>query len=145
MFFDRSAKNKSLMSLVASLKKDQRFEEKLMTDEGALIYELDALSSTDGELNDVSAGREVDMQKYYSAILLADHVIVFYREDESCVTVYNLDCRDLKKMTLKKDDPKVVSLYFIHGEEDVFFLRMKVDDAKDFVEDLQIMIEDYSK
>lgn len=145
MFFDRSAKNKSLVSLVASLKKDQRFEEKLMTDEGALIYELDALSSTDGELNDVSAGREVDMQKYYSAILLANHVIVFYREDESCVTVYNLDCRDLKKMTLKKDNPKVVSLYFIHGEGDVFFLRMKVDDAKDFVEDLQIMIEDYSK
>lgn len=142
VFFDRSAKNKSLMSLVASLKKNQRFEEKLMSDGGALIYELDTLSTTDGEFNDVSAGKEIDAQKYYSVMLLANRVIVFYREEESCATVYNLDCKNLKKMTLKKDDPKVLSLYFMQGEGDVFLLRMKLDDAKDFVEDLQIMIED---
>lgn len=61
VFFDRSAKNKSLVSLISSLKKNQRFEEKLVSDAGALVYEIDSLSTTDGDFNDVSVPGSFDV------------------------------------------------------------------------------------
>lgn len=75
-------------------------------------------------------------------LLFANRIIVFYRENESCVALYNLDCKEIKKMTFKKEDPTILSLYFVHKEGEVFLLRIKLDNSKDFLEDLQIMMED---
>ena len=45
-------------------------------------------------------------------------------------------------MTFKKEDPTILSLYFVQREGEVFLLRIKLDNSKDFLEDLQIMMED---
>ena len=52
--------------------------------------------------------------------------------------VTNVDC----VRSLKKEDPTILSLYFVQREGEVFLLRIKLDNSKDFLEDLQIMMED---
>ena len=78
-------------------------------------------------------------------MLLVNRVIVFHREKEHCVVLYNLDVTRIKKITFKKDDKTVLSLYFVGEGEGVFMLRVKLAGAKELLEDIQIMIEDYSK
>ena len=58
----------------------------------------------------------------------------------------NLDALDIQKMTFKKDDHTILSMYLKRSEEDdVQIFRVKVDEVDDFCQDVQIMIEDYSE
>ena len=57
---------------------------------------------------------------------------------------YNLVVTDIRKMTFKKDDKTVLSLYFMDETNTLFLLRVKTDASKELLEDIQIMIEDYS-
>ena len=77
-------------------------------------------------------------------MLFADRIVVFYKDNESCIVEYNLVVTDIRKMTLKKDDKTVLSLYFMDETNTLFLLRVKTDASKELLEDIQIMIEDYS-
>ena len=58
----------------------------------------------------------------------------------------NLDALDIQKMTFKKDDHTILSMYLKRSEEDdVQIFRVKVDEVDDFCQDVQIMIDDYSE
>ena len=58
----------------------------------------------------------------------------------------NLDALDIQKMTFKKDDHTILSMYLKKSEEDdVQIFRVKVDEVDDFCQDVQIMIDDYSE
>ena len=46
-------------------------------------------------------------------MLFADRIVVFYKDNESCIVEYNLVVTDIRKMTFKKDDKTVLSLYFM--------------------------------
>ena len=67
-----------------------------------------------------------------------------HQEDSNSVVEYNLNVNNIKKMTFKKDDKNILTMYFTGERETVFFLRVKLPNAKDFVEDIQIMMEDGS-
>ena len=77
-------------------------------------------------------------------MLFADRIVVFYKDNESCIVEYNLVVTDIRKMTFKKDDKTVLSLYFMDEINTLFLLRVKTDASKELLEDMQIMIEDYS-
>ena len=77
-------------------------------------------------------------------MLFADRIVVFYKDNESCIVEYNLVVTDIRKMTFKKDDKAVLSLYFMDETNTLFLLRVKTDASKELLEDIQIMIEDYS-
>ena len=77
-------------------------------------------------------------------MLFADRIVVFYKDNESCIVEYNLVVTDIRKMTFKKDDKTVLSLYFMDETNTLFLLRVKTDASKELFEDIQIMIEDYS-
>ena len=77
-------------------------------------------------------------------MLFADRIVVFYKGNESCIVEYNLVVTDIRKMTFKKDDKTVLSLYFMDETNTLFLLRVKTDASKELLEDMQIMIEDYS-
>lgn len=77
-------------------------------------------------------------------MLFADRIVVFYKDNESCIVEYNLVVTDIRKMTFKKDDKTVLSLYFMDETNTLFLLRVKTDASKELLEDIQIMIEDYS-
>ena len=77
-------------------------------------------------------------------MLFADRIVVFYKDNESCIVEYNLVVTDIRKMTFKKDDKTVLSLYFMDEINTLFLLRVKTDASKELLEDIQIMIEDYS-
>ena len=77
-------------------------------------------------------------------MLFADRIVVFYKDNESCIVEYNLVVTDIRKMTFKKDDKTVLSLYFMDKTNTLFLLRVKTDASKELLEDIQIMIEDYS-
>ena len=77
-------------------------------------------------------------------MLFADRIVVFYKDNESCIVEYNLVVTDIHKMTFKKDDKTVLSLYFMDETNTLFLLRVKTDASKELLEDIQIMIEDYS-
>ena len=77
-------------------------------------------------------------------MLFADRIVVFYKDNESCIVAYNLVVTDIRKMTFKKDDKTVLSLYFMDETNTLFLLRVKADASKELLEDIQIMIEDYS-
>lgn len=53
VFFDRSVMNKPLLTMVKELKKDQRFDEQIFEDAGALFYDLEELTIREGTLNEV--------------------------------------------------------------------------------------------
>ena len=76
-------------------------------------------------------------------MLFADRIVVFYKDNESCIVEYNLVATDIRKMTFKKDDKTVLSLYFMDESNALFLLRVKTDASKELLEDIQIMIEDY--
>lgn len=77
-------------------------------------------------------------------MLFADRIVVFYKDNESCIVEYNLVVTDIRKMTFKKDDKTVLTLYFMDETNTLFLLRVKTDASKELLEDIQIMIEDYS-
>ena len=77
-------------------------------------------------------------------MLFADRIVVFYKDNESCIVEYNLVVTDIRKMTFKKDDKTVLSLYFMDETNTLFLLRVKTDASKELLEDIQIMIEDYN-
>ena len=77
-------------------------------------------------------------------MLFADRIGVCYKDNESCIVEYNLVVTDIRKMTCKKDDKTVLSLYFMDEINTLFLLRVKTDASKELLEDIQIMIEDYS-
>ena len=73
-------------------------------------------------------------------------MIGFYRYGATCVVECNLDALDIQKMTFKKDDHTILSMYLKKSEEDdVQIFRVKVDEVDDFCQDVQIMIDDYSE
>ena len=53
VFFDRSIMNKPLIAIVKELKKDQRFDEKVFDNAGALFYDLDEMEVKEGVLKEV--------------------------------------------------------------------------------------------
>ena len=53
LFFDRSVMNKPLIAIVKELKNQQRFDEKVFNDAGALFYEIDELTVKEGVLDQV--------------------------------------------------------------------------------------------
>ena len=82
-------------------------------------------------------------EKVFHVMIFGSRVLVYFQEDSGhSVVKYNLDGLNIKKMTLKKDDKSVITLYFVGETDSVFFLRLKLANASDFLEDVQIMIED---
>lgn len=77
-------------------------------------------------------------------MLFGDRIIAFYRDDSSCIVGFNLNVLHIRKLTFKKDDKSILSLYFMDENSNVFLFRVKLDASKDLLEDIQIMIEDYS-
>ena len=77
-------------------------------------------------------------------MLYADRLIAFYKDESSCVIQYNLCVLDIKKLTFKKEDKTVLSMYFQEKDKNVFLLRVRLDNSSELLEDIQIMIEDYS-
>lgn len=53
VFFDRSIMNKPLIAIVKELRKDQRFDEKVFDEAGALFYDLEELEVKEGPLREV--------------------------------------------------------------------------------------------
>ena len=87
-------------------------------------------------------GEDRNQGKVYSVMLFGSRILVYFQEGGNSVVEYNLNGLNIKKMTLKKDDKSVVTLYFVGETDSVFFLRLKLANAADFLEDVQIMIED---
>lgn len=77
-------------------------------------------------------------------MLYADRIIAFYRDESSCIAAYNLNVVNIRKMTFKKDDKTVLTMYFLDEDNNSFPFRVKLNASKDLLEDIQIMIEDYS-
>ena len=78
-------------------------------------------------------------------MLYADRVIAFYKDESSCIIQYNMSVLDIKKLAFKKDDKSVLSMYFLKdNDESVFLLRVRLENSSELLEDIQIMIEDYS-
>lgn len=77
-------------------------------------------------------------------MLYADRIIAFYRDDSSCVVAYNLNVVAIRKLTFKKDDKSILTMYFMNDDNSYFLFRVKLGASKDLLEDIQIMIEDYS-
>ena len=57
----------------------------------------------------------------------------------------NLDVLDVKKMTFKKDDKTILSLYLQDKNGTIRIFRVHLDEATDFCQDVQVMIGDYSE
>ena len=75
-------------------------------------------------------------QNPHSVLLFANYIVGFYREGTTGV----VEC--VRKMTFKKDDRTILSLYLQDPSGDVRIFRVKLDEAEDFCQDIQIMIED---
>ena len=81
-------------------------------------------------------------QNPHSVLLFANYIVVFYREGTTGVVECKEDVRRVRKMTFKKDDRTILSLYLQDPSGDVRIFRVKLDEAEDFCQDIQIMIED---
>lgn len=57
----------------------------------------------------------------------------------------NLDVLDIKKMTFKKDDKTILSLYLQDKNGAIRVFRVQLEEATDFCQDVQVMIGDYSE
>ena len=52
----------------------------------------------------------------------------------------NLDVLDIKKMTFKKDDKTILSLYLQDKNGAIRVFRVQLEEATDFCQDVQVMI-----
>ena len=140
VLFDRKFRDRSLIALANEMKKGQRFEADVFANAGGLVYDVERLETSD-DLN--QEGQDGQEEKVYNVMIFGSRILVYFQEDGgNSVVKYNLDGLNIRKMTLKKDDKSVITLYFVGETDSVFFLRLKLANASDFLEDVQIMIED---
>ena len=140
VLFDRKFRDRSLIALANEMKKGQRFEADVFANAGGLVYDVERLETSD-DLN--QEGQDGQEEKGYNVMIFGSRILVYFQEDGgNSVVKYNLDGLNIRKMTLKKDDKSVITLYFVGETDSVFFLRLKLANASDFLEDVQIMIED---
>lgn len=57
----------------------------------------------------------------------------------------NLNVLDIKKMTFKKGDKTILSLYLQDKNGTIRVFRVQLEEAMDFCQDVQVMIGDYSE
>ena len=140
VLFDRKFRDRSLIALANEMKRGQRFEADVFVNAGGLVYDVEKLETSD-DLN--QKGQDGQEEKVYNVMIFGSRILVYFQEDGgNSVVKYNLDGLNIRKMTLKKDDKSVITLYFVGEADSVFFLRLKLANASDFLEDIQIMIED---
>lgn len=140
VLFDRKFRDRSLIALANEMKRGQRFEADVFANAGGLVYDVEKLETSD-DLN--QKGQDGQEEKVYDVMIFGSRILVYFQEDGgNSVVKYNLDGLNIRKMTLKKDDKSVITLYFVGETDSVFFLRLKLANASDFLEDVQIMIED---
>ena len=140
VLFDRKFRDRSLIALANEMKKGQRFEADVFANAGGLVYDVERLETSD-DLN--QEGQDGQEEKVYNVMIFGSRILVYFQEDGgNSVVKYNLDGLNIRKMTLKKDDKSVITLYFVGETDSVFFLSLKLANASDFLEDVQIMIED---
>lgn len=77
-------------------------------------------------------------------MLFANRIIGFHKDESSSISEYNLNVCDIRKLAFKKEDKSILSMYFADGSNPAFLFRVKLNASKDLLEDIQIMIEDYS-
>lgn len=139
VLFDRRFRDRSLIALANEMKKGQRFEADVFANAGGLVYDVERLETSD----DLNQEGQDGQEKVYNVMIFGSRILVYFQEEGgNSVVKYNLDGLNIKKMTLKKDDKSVITLYFVGETDSVFFLRLKLANASDFLEDVQIMIED---
>ena len=143
VLFDRKFRDRSLIALANDMKKGQRFEADVFANAGGLVYDVEKLETSDDMNREGQAEENDGGEKVFHVMIFGSRVLVYFQEDSGhSVVKYNLDGLNIKKMTLKKDDKSVITLYFVGETDSVFFLRLKLANASDFLEDVQIMIED---
>ena len=142
MLYDRRFHDRSLTALANEMKKGQRFDADVFANAGGLVYDVEKLETSDEMSVERQVGGKADLEKVYNVMIFGGRIIVYFQEESNSVVEYNLNGLNIKKMTLKKDDKSVLTLYFVGETDSVFFLRLKLSNASDFLEDIQIMIED---
>lgn len=142
VLYDRRFHDRSLTALANEMKKGQRFDADVFANAGGLVYDVEKLETSDEMSVEGQVGGKADLEKVYNVMIFGSRIIVYFQEESNSVVEYNLNGLNIKKMTLKKDDKSVLTLYFVGETDSVFFLRLKLSNASDFLEDIQIMIED---
>lgn len=142
VLYDRRFHDRSLTALANEMKKGQRFDADVFANAGGLVYDVEKLETSDEMNAEWHVGEKADLEKVYNVMIFGSRIIVYFQEESNSVVEFNLNGLNIKKMTLKKDDKSVLTLYFVGETDSVFFLRLKLSNASDFLEDIQIMIED---